>query len=316
VVDRLTAESPADGWVDLVEMPGPWTHRYVAANGARFHVAEAGPADGPPVLLLHGFPELWWAWRDQLPALAAAGYRSLAMDLRGYGGSDKTPNGYDPVTLAQDVSGVVKALGAGTAVVVGHGWGGYVGWAAAVLHPREVSALCTVAARHPLMVPHGSRAALRHVLAMQVPMLPERRLANGSSGFLERHLRSWSAPGSAFPDDTALSTYQRAISIWPASHCALEYHRWLFRSRVRSDGRRFNTLMRSPVRQPVCCIWGAEDPVLGAAASPRAHVQGVLTEHLMPDVGHFPHEEEPAAFIRLLLRWLGQVTGRPPRAPS
>src|SRR5262245_64861874 len=109
----------------MVELPGPWAHRYVAANGARFHVVEAEPATGsaaaPLVLLLHGFAEFWWAWRDQLPALAAAGYRAVAMDLRGYGGSDKTPNGYDPRTLARDVSGVVKALGERSAVVVGHG---------------------------------------------------------------------------------------------------------------------------------------------------------------------------------------------------
>ena len=90
-----------------VEIPGPWTHRYVAANGARFHVAEATDpsADGPLVLLLHGFPEFWWAWRAQLPALAAAGYRAVAMDLRGYGGSDKTPRGYDPVTSWASVTG-------------------------------------------------------------------------------------------------------------------------------------------------------------------------------------------------------------------
>ena len=129
------------------------------------------------------------------------------MDLRGYGGSDKTPDGYDPVTLAQDVSGVVKALGGSPAVVVGHGWGGYVGWATAALHPREVSALCAVSAPHPLTMLHALRPgrgvdALRHVLAMQVPMLPERRLADPSSGFLAEHLRTWTADGSAFPDRT------------------------------------------------------------------------------------------------------------------
>lgn len=312
-----------------MEIPGPWTHRFVAANGARFHVAESGPSDGPAVLLLHGFAEFWWAWRDQLPVLAAAGYRAVAMDLRGYGGSDKTPNGYDPITLSQDVSGVVKALGAGTAVVVGHGWGGYVGWAAAVLHAREVSALCAVSAPHPLILHPGIArslgaagsgrhlGALRHLLAMQVPMLPERRLADASSGFLARHLRSWSAPGSAFPDDATLATYQRAISSWPASHCALEYHRWLVRSRLRADGRRFNALMRPPVEQPVCLIGGAEDPVLpesgqaghaGHSGDAGPHVRGESTRHRMPGVGHFPHEEDPEAFSGLLLAWLGQVT--------
>jgi pimeloyl-ACP methyl ester carboxylesterase len=307
VPDRSTGGSSAD----LVEIPGPWSHRYVAANGARFHVAETGPAHGRPVLLLHGFPELWWAWRDQLPALAGAGYRAVAMDLRGYGGSDKTPNGYDPATLAQDVSGVVKALGARDAVVVGHGWGGYVGWATAVLHPREVSALCAVSAPHPLTMLEALRpgrgvAALRHVLAMQVPMLPERRLADPGTGFLRDHLRGWSGPDSTVPDVATVTTYERAISIWPASHCALEYHRWLFRSRFRADGRRFAASMRPLVEQPVCCIWGADDPAIpgSGVAGSRRHVRGDLTEHRLRAVGHFPHEEEPTAFTALLLSWL------------
>jgi pimeloyl-ACP methyl ester carboxylesterase len=310
VADSLTGAGSAD----LVEIPGPWSHRYVAANGARFHVTEAGPVDGPAVLLLHGFPQLWWAWRHQIPELASGGYRTLAMDLRGYGGSDKTPNGYDPMTLSQDVSGVVKALGARSAVVVGQGWGGYVGWAAAVLHPREVSALCTVSAPHPLAMLEAARglrapAAVRHLLAMQLPMLPERRLADASSGFLATHLRSWSAPGSTFPDDQALATYQRAISLWPASHCALEYHRWLFRSRLRADGRRFGSALREPLDQPVCSIRGAEDHAMpaGWADASARHVRGELTEHRMPDVGHFPPEEDPEGFTRLLLGWLGRL---------
>ncbi len=76
-----------------ITLDGPWTHRTIAARGARFHIAEAG--DGPLVLLLHGFPQFWWTWRHQLPALADAGYRAVAMDLRGFGGSDHTPRGYD-----------------------------------------------------------------------------------------------------------------------------------------------------------------------------------------------------------------------------
>jgi len=266
------------------------------------------------VLLLHGFPEFWWTWRDQLPALAREGYRAVAMDLRGYGGSDKPPTGYDPITLAQDVSGVVKALGGRPAAVVGHGWGGYVGWAAAAMHPREVSALCAVSAPHPLSMfralrPGAGINAARHVLAMQVPMLPERRLADPDSGFLRELLSTWSAPGSAFPDDATLATYQAAISLWPASHCALEYHRWLFRSRLRSDGRRFNRLMGPPVVQPVCSIAGAADATVAwvGVERSRGHVTGPVTEHRMPSVGHFPHEEDPAAFTELLLSWLART---------
>ena len=92
-----------------VLLPGPWTHRDLSANGVRLHVAEAG--EGPLVLLLHGFPEFWWAWRAQLPALAAAGFRAVAPDLRGYGGSDKPPRGYDLPTAAADVAALVRALG-------------------------------------------------------------------------------------------------------------------------------------------------------------------------------------------------------------
>jgi pimeloyl-ACP methyl ester carboxylesterase len=84
-----------------VRIPGPWTHREVSANGIRLHVAELGT--GPLVLLLHGFPEFWWSWRHQLPALAAAGLRAVAVDLRGYGDSDKPPRGYDLWTLSGDV---------------------------------------------------------------------------------------------------------------------------------------------------------------------------------------------------------------------
>ncbi|HYO39053.1 MAG TPA: alpha/beta hydrolase [Nocardioidaceae bacterium] len=309
------AEPPAAPPAEAVHIPGPWSHRHVAANGARFHVTETGPARGPLVVLLHGFPEFWWAWRDQLPALAVAGYHAVAMDLRGYGGSDKTPNGYDPLTLASDVASVVKALGARNAVLVGHGWGGYVGWAAAALHPREVAALCVLSAPHPRslrppvrrVLRHGDGLdALRHLLAMQVPMLPERRLADPRSGSLRGHLTAWSAAASTFPDERVVATYQRAIGQWPSSHCALEYHRWLFRSRLRTDGRRFAAAMRPPLRQPVCCIWGAEDPVVAdaAVAGSREYVAGELTEHRIPGTGHFPHEEDPAAVSGLLLSWL------------
>ena len=297
----------------VVELPGPWEHRYVAANGARFHVVDAAgaPAGAPMVLLLHGFPAFWWSWHHQLPALAAAGYRAVAMDLRGYGGSDKTRDGYDPLTLARDVVGVVKALGERQAVVVGSGWGGYVAWTAAVAHPREVAALGAVSAPHPAtMLDLVSRAhrfeALRHVLAMQMPWFPERRLADPERGFVRDHLRSWAAPGSDFPDEEAVSTYQQAISLWPASHCALEYHRWLVRSRFRADGRAYSRAMAAPVAQPVLCVVGGDDPALptGSLDRTRRLVTGPMDEHVLPGVGHFCQEESPDGFTEVLLAWL------------
>ena len=91
----------------FVNIDGPWEHRYVSANGARFHVAEIG--DGPLVLMLHGFPQFWYAWRHQMVALADAGYRVAAMDLRGYGGSDKPPRGYDTYMATLDAASVIRA---------------------------------------------------------------------------------------------------------------------------------------------------------------------------------------------------------------
>ena len=141
--------------VDAAEIlvEGPWRHRLVSANGARFHCVEGlashgsaeaagavngGPpvhpyrgAGGPLVLLLHGFPQFWWAWRHQIPDLARAGYRVVAMDLRGYGASDKPPRGYDTETLTADVAGVIRALGEAHAVIVGHDWGAWIAWACA-----------------------------------------------------------------------------------------------------------------------------------------------------------------------------------------
>jgi pimeloyl-ACP methyl ester carboxylesterase len=159
--------------------PAALHHRQVAANGARFHVVECGT--GPLVVLLHGFPECWWAWRYQLPALAEAGFRAVAMDLRGYGDSDKPPRGYDPLTLAADVAGVIRTLGCRDAVMVGQGWGGYVAWAVTAQRPDCVRALCAVAAPHPLRMlqstyRHPTAPAVSHLLAMQVPWLPERRI--------------------------------------------------------------------------------------------------------------------------------------------
>jgi pimeloyl-ACP methyl ester carboxylesterase len=306
----------------VVEIPGPWQHRYVAANGARFHVVEAArdrtDDKAPLVLLLHGFPEFWWAWRAQLPALAAAGYRAAAMDLRGYGGSDKPPRGYDPVTLAGDVSRVVKALGARRAVIVGQGWGGYVGWTAAALHPREVSGLCAVSAPHPrellpLMLT-GARSprtagAVAHVLAMQAPFVPERRLSRAASTYVGDHLRSWSSPVSGFPDADVVRTYHDALRLWPAAHCALEYHRWLARSRLRPDGRRYNALMDPPITVPVCVVHGADDPAVPVGLAERSgrRVAAPFEAHVLPRTGHFPHEEDTEAFNATLLHWLGTL---------
>ncbi|MFV2199009.1 alpha/beta fold hydrolase [Nocardiopsis sp. LOL_012] len=287
---------------------GPWRHRTVSAAGARFHVAELG--EGPLVLFLHGFPQFWWAWRHQLTALAGAGYRTAAVDLRGYGASDKTPRGYDLVTLAQDAAGLVRALGGAEAVVVGHGVGGVVGWTMTAYHPDHVRALAAVAAPHPrrsARIAARMGPGLRHLLRSQVPILPEHRLLQDGCVRVGELLREWSGPG--WPDRPTEERYRLAFSIPKVSHCSLEYHRWIFRSRFRPDGARYNARMRGPVRVPVLQVHGAEDPVCPweTARASRSLVAGPYRWERIPGAGHFPHEERPEEVSRALLEWLGDL---------
>jgi pimeloyl-ACP methyl ester carboxylesterase len=146
--------APPDPSVTRID--GPWRHLDVHANGIRFHVVEATPAEQvastpstaqPLVIMLHGFGSFWWSWRHQLRGLTGA--RVVAVDLRGYGGSDKPPRGYDGWTLAGDTAGLIRALGHTSATLVGHADGGLVCWATSVLHSRLVRAIAARRIRPP-----------------------------------------------------------------------------------------------------------------------------------------------------------------------
>ena len=288
-----------------VLIDGPWNHRNVSAGGLRFHVAETGPTGGPLVLLLHGFPEFWWSWRHQLVALGEAGFHAVAPDLRGYGGSDKPPRGYDMFTLSADVAGLIRALGARDAQLVGHDYGGYLAWTTATLHPRLVNRLAVAAIPHPLRMrqaltgdPRQARLSA-YIGGFQVPKVPERRLSSGSlvSELLER----WGGPG--FPDAETDTRCREAMAIPAAAHCALEWYRWSVRSQTRTSGCRFHRLLEAGVQVPVLHLHGAldgcflESSVRGSGA--WAHAGYDL--QVFPDAGHFLHEEQPAAVSAALL---------------
>lgn len=129
-----------------------WTHNFVDTNGIRMHYVEQG--DGFPVLLLHGFPELWYSWRHQIPALAKAGFRVIVPDLRGYGESDKPyeVEAYDIQHLVADLVGLLDALGIDKTVIAGHDWGGIIIWQFALMHPERVE---RVIALNTPFIPRG-----------------------------------------------------------------------------------------------------------------------------------------------------------------
>jgi pimeloyl-ACP methyl ester carboxylesterase len=297
----------------LVE--GPWQHEFVSSGGSRFHVAVAGSESrsAPLVVLLHGFPQFWWAWRAQIPALADAGYRVAAMDVRGVGGSDKPPSGYAVPTRAADVAGVVRSLGRERAVVVGHGTGGTLAWAVAALNPDTTAAVAVLASPHPARIRLRSRAAftaaaLRELAYLQVPTLPERALAKGD---LVEHTLALGA-AAPLPDDV-VELYKAVMRIPFAAHSAAEALRWAVRSTPRMDGRRFATALRRPLSMPALQVQGGRD---GIVRSERADLDAIalasdLRYELIPGAGHFLPEEAPDEVNRILLDWLTRVSPAP-----
>ncbi|WP_216213609.1 alpha/beta fold hydrolase [Amycolatopsis aidingensis] len=288
-----------------VRIDGPWTHRDVSANGIRLHIAEAG--SGPMVLLLHGFAGFWWVWRHQLLTLAEAGYRAVAVDLRGYGDSDKPPRGYDAWTLSGDVAGLVRALGEPRAHLVGHAWGGLLAWTAATLHPRMVGSVSVLAGAHPLALraaiprtalrrrPANQTRALGQLFRAQLPLLPERGLVRAEAEAVERWLREFSHPRwSATAEFADTARRLRAAMLVPhVAHSALEYYRWAFRAQFRGEGRRFAEAVDARVRVPVLQLHGEDDAcVLPATARASAPWLGPRSRfERLPEVGHFPQLE-------------------------
>jgi pimeloyl-ACP methyl ester carboxylesterase len=293
----------------VIAISGPWTHRSVSANGTRFHVAASG--EGPLVLLLHGFPEFWWTWRHQVQSLATAGFRAVAADLRGYGGSDKPPRGYDLITAAADVAGMIRSLGEANAVVVGHDWGGLVAWTLATYFPKAVRRLAIVSMAHPLQLrasvlgsTFGLGTRSGYPLSFQAPMLPERRLVRDGALEVGNLLDSWSGPG--WPDAETARVYRRAMRIPPVAHTSLEYHRWFVRSSFRPDGLRYARQMKSPVQAPTLHLHGSLDPCVPTQLVRGAgrYVEGPYRWKVLDGVGHYPQEERPELFDAELIGWL------------
>jgi pimeloyl-ACP methyl ester carboxylesterase len=309
----MSSDAPGPAPVDetCVLLEGDWTHRFVFANGSRFHVAEAGT--GPLVLLLHGFPEFWGAWQHQMLSLAGAGFRAVAVDLRGYGASDKPPRGYDGYTMAADVTGLIRALGERDAVLVGSGYGGLVAWTTAALHPRSVRRLVVIAAAHPLRLqaavvshPRAQLAAAGPMAKFQLPRY-EHVLTRNDAALVGQYLRRWSGPD--WPVSPDFAEYERvcrtAFQIPQSAFCALESFRWGVRSLLRLHGHRFRRQVRAPIVAPTLHLHGALDPVVlpSTAQGSGRYVIAAYEWRLLDGVGHFPHREAADTMSGEIIRW-------------
>jgi len=279
--------------------------RHVVANGIRLHLAEAGPEDGPLVLLLHGFPEFWYGWRKQIPALATAGYHVVAPDQRGYNLSEKPPGieAYRVYLLTGDMVGLMEALGQQRAAVAGHDWGAAVAWAMALQYPERVDRLAILNVPHPVVFQRnlqGNPAQMLkswYFLFFQLPWLPETLARRGNWEGVAQVLRASSRPG-AFSDED-LARYRPAWS-QPGAYCAMvNWYRAIVQHRPRlPDNRR--------VAVPTEIIWGARDRFLEAGMAKQSLEfcdQGHLT--LLPQATHWVQHEEPDLVNERLLTLLG-----------
>ena len=274
----------------------PPRHGHAELSDTRLHYVEAG--EGPLVLLLHGFPEFWFAWRAQIDALAAAGFRVVAPDLRGYNLSAR-PRGvaaYALPRLARDVRDLIEERGERRACVAGHDWGATVAWATAAWHPEVVRRLAILNVPHP----HRLMAGLRtwgqlqrswYIFFFQLPWLPERLLAAGGHRSLRASVEGGAPAGAVSPPE--LESYLQAWQQPGALTAMLAY----YRAAARGFGARL-----PPVTAPTLVIWGRRDHYLGAelAVPDRRDVPNLQRVEWLPDASHWVMRDAPQAVVDLL----------------
>ncbi|MCC6624631.1 MAG: alpha/beta hydrolase [Deltaproteobacteria bacterium] len=282
------------------------SHRRVIVPGAELHVALAGPDDGPPIVLLHGFPETWWSWRHQFGPLVEAGHRVIAPDLRGYGASTRR-GPFDLATLARDIEALLRALGAAPAVVVGHDWGGAIAWRLGAYHPDIVKKLVVIDCPLPHVLERQlarrpSREQMRrswYIYFFQLPLLPEWLLGRRGAGNVIAVIRGNSVE-RRHQSAAELAPMREAARSFAARRAMLGVYRAAFRDALR---RRLRPVEPPPVAAETLLVWGLDDPALGFDAlvpgterwAPRLRVEP------LPGVGHFPQSERPDLVNPLLV---------------
>lgn len=304
--------------------------RFYDVNGVRLRVLEAGPADGPLVVMTHGFPELAFSWRHQIPALAAAGYHVMAPDQRGYGGSSRPEaiEDYDIACLTGDVVGLIDAAGANRAAIVGHDWGSNVAWAMPLLHPDRVAAVASLSVPpvpRPLTPP---TEAFRRIVGDNFfymlyfqevgpadtemdadPARTMRRMLGGmqaggsdSGGFIDRLAEPDGLPSWLSPEE--FDVYVAAFTRTGFTG-ALNWYRCLDR-----NWEILGSPAATMVTAPCLFIGGTADPVLAFTRRDRAAemVSGPYREVMLEGAGHWIQQERAAEINAELLSFLSGVS--------
>lgn len=270
-------------------------HDAVQVNGVRLHYVSHG--DGPLLVLLHGFPEFWWSWRHQIPALAKH-FRVVAVDMRGYNFSDKTAGGYGVETLARDIAHLIDKFG-GPAFVAAHDWGGIVAYQLAMDWPDKVRRLMILNAPHPdawirawLTHPEQQKQSW-YVFMMQLPDFPEQF-------YLEQFATGTVRLANVMPAD-AVAVYAQAFKRPGVATAAINYYRELVR-----DMPRRRQVEPQRISVPVRVLWGSRD----AALSPIVNDMAAdwiddMDVHYFPRCWHWLASERPRAVTRHMREFFG-----------
>ena len=289
------------------------THDEAIVNGVRLHYVEAG--DGPLVLLLHGFPEFWYSWREQIPALAEASYHVVAPDMRGYNTSEK-PHGvesYRTEELVGDVVGLIDHFDEAEAYVVGHDWGGAVAWEVGIRHPERVARLAVLNAPHPGRFREVLRTPARlkrswYMFFFQLPWLPEAFLSARNYDAIEGVFRDSTENPDAF-SEADIQRYVDAAAQPGALTGSINYYRALFRDYVPRELRSLlgESGHTPDVRVPTLLIWGMEDFALGNELTEDLDrwISDLRVERL-PDASHWVQNDASEDVNELLVDFLSE----------
>ena len=285
------------------------TSRFIETNGIRLHVMEQGPADGPLVILLHGFPEFWYGWRSQIDPLAEAGFRVWAPDQRGYNLSDK-PAGIGAYTidkLVADIVGLIDAAGQEKATIIGHDWGAVVAWWLAATYPHRLNRLVCLNVPHYAVMFRFLRRSPRQIMHswyagfFQIPWLPEWLNQRGNWWLMTRAMQRTSRPGTFVEADMA--AYRQAWSqIGPTGATAFRTMINWYRAFAQ---RRPPLPAQDKITVPTLLIWGAQDAFLirdMAQPSIDLCTDGRLV--FVETATHWVHHEEAALVNRLVIEFL------------
>jgi len=285
---------------------------FITIGALRIPLREIGPADGVVILMLHGFPDCHHSFDFQLPVLAASGYRVIAPGLRGYSSGTISSNGdYFTTTIAQDIIGLMDVLNIDQCHLVGHDWGGIIGWITIAMYPDRFLTYTSLAIP-PL---YGmSKTAWRYpsqlckswyIFFFQLRGIAERKLAQNDFAFIERLWRIWS-PNWIWPSDT-MAHVKETFRQPGVPRAALGFYRHLFYLFSRQN-RQAQSLIGKQIYTPCLVLHGKSDGALDSRIAACSIIESQFTQgvtfHVLDGAGHFLHLEQPEQVNRLLLDFL------------